>query len=252
MALKHITPPFSHNISISVIHREGLWVSASCGDNVCAVLCCGNSRSLKRGSGTVRPGGAESQGGMFICPAPSSFTVNHFLHTVNEASSCALQCPAQRWHWGRKRRDRLERLAKNEGLFEWNHNPSNAFQYSKRGSDHCEQIHSNSVRQWWQTAFWCGTELDTLCGTSRNCRNRVTGKPACSRLLCIDYTMWFEWKWHFVASKIQSPCQCYKSFQPWVTLITWAQTQFLYSIPCLCFSLLLTVWLSCRCTPPWL
>lgn len=65
---------------------------------------------------------------------------------------------------------------------------------------------------------------------SRNSRNRVTGKPASSRLLCIDYTMWFEWKWHFVASKIQSPCQCYKRFQPSVTLITWAQTQFLYAL----------------------
>lgn len=65
MAHKHMTPPFSLSIaiylSLSVTHTDSeLWVSDSCGDNVCS------SRSVKRGSGAVCPGGVRSQGGMFI------------------------------------------------------------------------------------------------------------------------------------------------------------------------------------------
>lgn len=102
VALKAITPPFSHTISISVIHREGLWVSASCGDNVWAVLW--QQPVCKKRKWYCTPWRSPREE-CLSCPPPSSFTVNHFLHTVNEASSCALQCPAQWWHWERKRRD---------------------------------------------------------------------------------------------------------------------------------------------------
>ena len=73
-----------------------LWVSASCGDNVCAVLWwCRQQSVCKKRKWCCIPRRSRVPGkNVYPVHRLWSFTLNHFLHTVYELSSFALPCQA--------------------------------------------------------------------------------------------------------------------------------------------------------------
>lgn len=153
-----------------------------------------------------------------------SFTVNHFLHTVYELSSSASPCRAHWWHWERKRRGchfGFSKQSKTDGLM--SRIMSGVMLFSDR-SVHILSQKNKTKRFKFTTPFVLNCLLKRN-GTGhivwdfQEQQTRVTVKQLCSRLMCITHTVWFEWRWQFVASVTLNSCQCYKGLQSSMPLI---------------------------------
>lgn len=79
-----------------------LWVSSSCGDNVCAVLWRWRQQPVcKKRKWCCKPPRSRVPGrNVYPVNCLWCFTVNHFLHTVYERSGSRLRHRGLRWwHW---------------------------------------------------------------------------------------------------------------------------------------------------------